>query len=709
MATNPIQTLTIDKFQGRLTRYNTGDINSGYAKYSTSFGSDPFSNPSNLTWFEQPTRIDPTGTVITDIIMAARPRLESGITYVYAIGSTGRLYKIQVNDPTTYNPNYDNPVLLATLTVNAPTFKYGASIQFYGATQQIYIGHDVGVSRINFDGTGEAFVGIVGSWTQNVPRPSINFIGSTFWGNGVNIAQIDSTATVVSYTKLSPALPIGTQVRDIDVSPDGNYAQIVSSGVPQPDMTASTQDTNSLSSSDSYFSYWNGTDGAVTSYNPFNSYSINAHLSFGATEYTMGYDLGGAAIYQSSAKIVSLPNSDCPTPQALYSIGNLLGFASPEYSDGVLSASLITYGQYDNEIPTGLYRFFRQAAAGRASSGPNLPTIGANDSSYGTAAWTAPGNITADDGNYTAYTISPTFGGTLAIDNVVSIVKADGSVGTTNKASSTSWPTAETTVSYGGSNDLWGETWFPADINNANFGAVLAVNGSVLDGTNPSNYLKGSTFGFSIPTTAQILGIQLDIKRKSNSGGFTSAANVNSFKITVYYLDSAADQNVIQMPMCQVVSNLFYGASSSGYSGNQVGSAKLYFSTSELSSLGTTPKLYKFTTVPTGRGIAIEGVYETQTQLFSKKIKLSQVRFYFDPLVAGNSFQVDLIGSGDQIIAGSTKVFTAGTGPDLVGNDWAWYSPDCAPTYALGMRITNLGSTNMAFSKIEIDYAAGGI
>src|SRR3990167_4164881 len=159
MATkNGTETLVVNNFQGRLTRYAEGDINSGFAKYTSTFGNDPFTKPGNLTWFESPTRIDSDEDVLTDLIVAARPRLESGITYVYAIGSTGRLYKIQVNDPTTYNPNYDNPVLLATLTAQSPTFKYGASIQFFGATEKIYIGHDKGVTSINFDGTGEAFV-----------------------------------------------------------------------------------------------------------------------------------------------------------------------------------------------------------------------------------------------------------------------------------------------------------------------------------------------------------------------------------------------------------------------------------------------------------------------------------------------------------------------------------------------------------------------
>lgn len=698
-------TLLIDKFNGSLTRQSIGDMDSGLVKYATSFGNDPFSNPGNLTWFESPVQIDPNGLVITDLIMATKPRLESGITYVYAIGHTARLYKIQVNDPTTYNPNYDNPVLLATLSSNTPTFKYGASIQFYGATQKLYIGHDKGVTSINFDGTGEAFVGDIAQWIQNVPRPSINFTGITYWGNGTNLAAIDSTATVTSYAKLSPSLQVGTQVRDIDVSPDGNYAQIVSSGVPQPDMTTNVQDTTSLSSNDSYFSYWNGTDTAITSYNPFNSYSINAHLSFGSNEYTVGYDLGGAAIYQGSQKIISLPNSNCPTPQALYSIGNLLGFGAPEYANGVLSASLITYGQYDNEVPTGLYRFFRKSSAGLASQGPILPSSGTNDANAGTSAWSNPTNITIDDGSYAS--VSDVFGGEVVVDNIVSIVKSDGSIGTTNKATITPWTTTDVIATYGGINDLWGETWTASAINNANFGAVLSakVGSSVV-----SNYVKGTGLGFTIPTSSTIKGIQLQIGRKKIDTGFVTSANVNYFKFTVYYLNTTADQNVIQMPMCAVVSNLSYGASSAGYAGNQIGSAKLYFSTFEVSSLGNVYKLYKFTTVPTGLGTAIDGVYETQQQtsvrlfrnILRKRLKAFEVRVYTVPMVTNNSFQIDLIGSSGSVIPNSSKVFTVGTNVNI-GDQLMQYNPTEAQSHSIGLRVTNLGSANWTCDKIEID------
>lgn len=534
MPENPIKTLVINDFSGRLTRNNFGDANSGMAKYFSTFGADPFTNPTNLTWFEQPERIDPNESVITDLIMAQKTRLESGITYVYAIGHTGRFYKIQVNEPNTYNPNYDNPVLLATLSINSPTFKYGSSINFFGNTQKVYIGHDKGATSINFDGTGETEVGAVASWTANVPRPAVQFGASLYFGNGTNLAEVIGGGTVATYAKLSPAFPIGTQVRDLDVSPDGNYVQAIVSRIPAPDLTSATQDTTSLSSADSYRFFWNGTDQGATSYDTFNAYSINSNISFGPNSYTMGYDLANTAIYTGGGqKVITLTNSQSPNFNSLFSTGNLLGFASPEEDSSVLKGTVMVYGQYDQEIPSGLFRWLRASATG-------------------------------------------------------------------------------------------------------------------------------------------------------------------------------SQTDVIQIPSCSIVSNLFYGSSSSGYTGDVVGSAKIYFSSLETSSAPTTKyKLYKFTTVPTGLGTAIAGVYETQSQLFSKKIKISEVRLYTEPLVANNSFTVELIGSSGGVIPGTSKTFTVGTNV-TAGQDYIWYSPQMSPTFALGLRITNLGTKNWVGVKAELDYSIGG-
>lgn len=363
----------IDEFGGRLARNSIGDMSSGLAKYDTTFGSDPFSNPGNLTWQEQSTQIDPNGLVITDLIMDGKERVESGISYVYAIGHLGRLYKIQVNDPASHNPNYDNPVLLATLSSNSPTFTRGASIDFFGATERIYIGSDMGVTRIDFNGANETFIGSTGTWIQNVPRILKQFIGSLFIGNGPNIAQIDSTATLVTYTKLSPGFPAGTQVRDLDISPDGVYLEAVVSLLALPDLTATTQDVTFSSNSESYIFKWNGTDQGYTAFDTFPSFSLNSNIMFNGHQYTFGYDLAGAAVFNPTTKILSPVLSQSPLPDAVGSNGNLVGWATTEFYQGFQRMVNFIYGALDDEVTTGWWRQFAQSATGSETDVVRVP------------------------------------------------------------------------------------------------------------------------------------------------------------------------------------------------------------------------------------------------------------------------------------------------------------------------------------------------
>ena len=491
-----------------------------------------FSNLVNLTWLETATRIDPSETVITDLIVAGKERVESGISYVYAIGHLGRLYKIQVNDPTSFNPNYDNPVLLVTLTVGSPTFKRGGSMEFFGSTERIYIGHDKGVTRINFDGTTETAVS--GTWTQDVPRPVVNFLGKLYHGNGTNISEIDSTATQTSNAKLTPAFPVNTQVRDIDLSPDGTYIEIVVSRLALPDITLTTQDTTFLSNSESYNFKWNGTDAGYTTFDVFPSFSLNANHIFGQYRYLWGYDLFGSATFFNTEKILSHLLTESPLPNAVGSNGSLVSWISPEYVSNKLQVSLFFYGLLDNEVGVGWWRQFQQTAQG-------------------------------------------------------------------------------------------------------------------------------------------------------------------------------TETDVLKIPFQLIISNSVRGGSANGYTNNIVGNSKLYFSTLETSSAPTTKyKLYKFFPVATTTGTAIGGVYETQTQLFSEKIKITEVRFYTETLVTNNVWQCDLIGSDGTSITNSVKVFTTGTSPVTAGDDRIKYNPLIEPTYALGLRITNTGSKNMTFHKVEIDYKNAG-
>lgn len=533
-----METLVIDNFGGSMTSFQNGAIDSGRSNLTQSFGYDPFRKPGNLTWSEDSVQIDAAGAVITDLIMCGKERVESGILFVYAVGHTGRVYKIQVNDPTTFNPDFDNPVLLTTLTSGSPTFTRGGYIDFFGATQRIYIGHDKGVTRIDFDGTNET--ALAGTWTQNVPRQLKQFIGKLYIANGENIAEIDSTATVTSSTKLSPGFPAGTQARDLDLSLDGNYLHIVVSRLALADITVGSQDTSITSNLESYIFKWNGTDAGYTASDTFPLVNLTANTIFGNYQYTFGYDLRGVAFFNPVERMTAggasgfAPFVETPMPNAIISDGGMVGFATPLYFDGHTELSYCLFGAYDWEIGRGYYSPFGMVAQGD-------------------------------------------------------------------------------------------------------------------------------------------------------------------------------ETDVVRVPYFSTVSNLGNGASSNGYADQKFGTSKIYFSTLETSAAPTTKyKFYKWAAVPTGSGTAFSlGVYQTQTQLFSKKVKIGEVRVYAEPWVDNNSFQIDLIGSSEGPIAGSSKTFTAGTNL-TIGDDFAWYTPASEPTYAIGLRVTNLGSVNHFIRKIEIDYTEGG-
>lgn len=532
----------IDNFGGRLVRDTIGDMNSGLAKYATTFGNEPFGNPGNLSWIETATQIDPSASVITDLIMDGKTRVESGITYVYCIGHTGRVYKIQVNDPASFNSNYDNPVLLTTLTSNNPTFTRGGSLTFYGATERIYIGSDMGVTRIDFNGANETFTGSTSSWIQNVPRPVQEFLGKLYYGNGSNIAEIDSTLNVTTYTKLTPGFPNNTQVRDLDLSPDGNYLEAVVTELALPDLTVATQDTTFLANSNSYIFKWNGIDQGYTSFSSFPAFSLNTNIMFGSYQYTFGYDIAGSAVFDPVNKILTPTLTQAPLPNAVRSNANIVGWATPEFYNGFLRVVNFVYGSLDKEIGLGWWRQFGQSATG-------------------------------------------------------------------------------------------------------------------------------------------------------------------------------TETDVLKVPFQLLVTNFVLGSVTNGYTGGLVSPGKAYFSTLETSPSPTKKyKLYKWYPVPIGLNPAIQGVYETQQEtslklfrsIVSKKFKPTQVRFYVEPLIAGNSFKIDIIGSDGNPMNGGSQTFTVGTNCS-VGQDYVWYTPQTAPTYSMGIRITQLGTTNWTGVKMELDYEEAGV
>lgn len=372
----PPTTIEITNFGGRLTRVINGDLNSGLANFVNSFGYDPFSKPGNLIWLETP--VDITGGAITDLILDGIPRSELGILYIYAIGSTGKLYKIQPNSIS--NPNVDSVVGVASVKAGNITFNYGASMELFNYANasvlgNIYLGGDAQVNEIKTDGSAEQVVATGGGMVPNRYRPLALFAGKLIFGNGNTIAAIDNTNTVSSpatnpssiYSQLNPLLPPETYITDLDVSTDGTNLIISTSGILNEQQTnyGNAADGNlqptAATSGNLYF--WNGVDPGATSSNQMGKFSINALQSYFQNNMLFISDSFGSSVNNGSAKLLTLTGNKSPFPNGTDVNGNFLTWITVECPDGInLVASLYYFGQLDEDNQPGLFRMLRYSS-----------------------------------------------------------------------------------------------------------------------------------------------------------------------------------------------------------------------------------------------------------------------------------------------------------------------------------------------------------
>ena len=353
-------TLTITNFGGGLTRRNTGDIDSGLTKFESSWGYDPFSKPGNLTWFEQPTSIlsldDSDGPIV-----AIKQRSEATGNRVYAVANDRNLYKISLSSGSSPGSELDTPSVVGALINMGGTamFENGGDIRFYGSTEKIFVSSR-GIQKINFDGSG--VTSIAGTEASGVPRPMATFLGKLYYGNANNIGEIDSTELLVTEDRLSPALPSGFFVQDLDPTPDGNYLQITATRN-RPDLNYNPLGTSQpdQSMSESYKFLWNGIDAGVTSQEFYPGIQLTASEIMGEEDNSFGYEQSGAAILSGSIKELALPNNLPPFFGATFGVSNMLGFATVEYvpDDKGYRGAVYNYGQYDSETRPGLYRTLR--------------------------------------------------------------------------------------------------------------------------------------------------------------------------------------------------------------------------------------------------------------------------------------------------------------------------------------------------------------
>lgn len=176
---------------------------------------------------------------------------------------------------------------------------------------------------------------------------------------------------------------------------------------------------------------------------------------------------------------------------------------------------------------------------------------------------------------------------------------------------------------------------------------------------------------------------------------------------------------VYSVPFAHFTTNRYVGVNSSGATVQVKTSGSMVFSYIDYSGSGgsTVNRLYKFFVAPPddspgGWSGAVAGVYQTQTQMFTKKQIVKQIRVYTEPTVANNSFNIDLIASSGKISTNTSAdyIYTPGTDQTLIQGSVTRinFNPQMAPDYGIGVRITNTGSANMVINKVELDVEEWG-
>lgn len=390
MAKSNVQTKVITNFTGRLTRILNGDMDSGFAKFTNSFGYDPFSKPMNLTWLE--TASDITGP-INNLPQAGKVlSASSDGPNVHVIDQGGKWYQIRSSSPSNSNINS----VIGIQSVAGNNYQFGTSMEFFGSVVgvdlasnrlgKLYVGNDSNVKSINPDGSAEATVGNGTFYTTNVYKPLKPFAGKLVFGNGNTIGVIDNTGTVNSsvistgtsggiYSSLNPALGTLTKVLDLEVTTSNDYLVMASSDILQEERLDSTvyDITQTFGSQDGKIVLWNGTDQAATAATSVPTYLLSAIQTYFKNNSFFAADTFGTAFNDGNGKVLSLPNNKPPLPNAVATNGNFITWACPEVVGTARFMSLYYYGHLDQENPAGLYRVLRWAttqSAGFVSKAP---------------------------------------------------------------------------------------------------------------------------------------------------------------------------------------------------------------------------------------------------------------------------------------------------------------------------------------------------
>jgi hypothetical protein len=166
----------------------------------------------------------------------------------------------------------------------------------------------------------------------------------------------------------------------------------------------------------------------------------------------------------------------------------------------------------------------------------HLPTQVRQDDSVGSTEWSFPDEIKINDMEFAPENAATNFflaGGDA--HRLAAALLTKGEVIGGDDKSGLEIIISNEYINLGANNDLWSETWTPAEIMAEGFGMAIAYDDDS-SGIIESWYIIGQAYGFEIPSNATILGIEVEIHNDVYAGGGgTSGIALDSIKVRVTY------------------------------------------------------------------------------------------------------------------------------------------------------------------------------
>lgn len=202
----------------------------------------------------------------------------------------------------------------------------------------------------------------INNWVANIPRPiSQEFFGAIFIGNGYMMADYAIGLGILSHpSRLSPTFPKNYTINSLEVDGEGRYMRIA--GTTGTAVDIATQDPATLSQAPiARTLYWNGSDVAYDSMDPFSQTSTAGSFSFLGADYAFGQDFFGNALYTNSGGSmdkISATHYVRPSQQsAITSTSDLMIFGAPYLVQGSWLAGIFGFGVLDDADQPGIYPF----------------------------------------------------------------------------------------------------------------------------------------------------------------------------------------------------------------------------------------------------------------------------------------------------------------------------------------------------------------